>query len=286
MLAGVAAVAVAFIAEEARALDAGAAAGLYISGTSLGGLVGRLVAAPVAELSGSWRWGMLAVSAVAAVAAVLFMFLLPPARRFSPVPRAGAVRQTLYRLGRNLRSPVLLALYALAFLLMGSFVTVFNYVGFMLEGPSFGLSQTAVSLIFLTYLTGTVASSRAVVLVGRWGYVRVLVLSLLALVVGIGFTFADSLVLVVVGLAFITVGFFSGHSVAAALTGVWASAGKAQATALYNVSYYVGGAVVGWLGGFFFAAGGWFLTGLFCAVVVLVVGSGAVLVLRRCVGSV
>lgn len=281
MLAGIASVAVAFIAEESRAVDAGAAAGLYISGTSIGGLLGRLTAAPISEWSGSWRVGMLSVSLMATLAAVLFMVLLPKARRFTPVPRQGAIAETCHRIAENVKNPVLLALYTLAFMFMGTFVTIFNYVGFKLEAAPFELSETAVSLVFLTYLTGTVASSRAARLVSQRGEVFVLSLSLVFMGAGVLLTISDSLFLVIAGLALITLGFFSGHSVAAAQVGVRARAGKAQATALYNMAYYAGGALVGWVGGYFFAAGGWGFAGVFCIVLMLVLGAVSLLVIKR-----
>lgn len=281
MLAGIAAVAVAFIAEEANAKDAGAAAGLYISGTSLGGLIGRVTAAPIAELTGSWRWGMMGVSLLAAIAGILFITLLPRARRFTPVPKDGAVRETIHRLAANFKSRRLRALYLIAFVLMGSFVTVFNYVGFILEQPPFNLSQTASALIFFTFLTGTVASSRAGIEVAKRGAIPVMAVALIIFAAGIALTFIPNLILVIIGLALVTIGFFSCHSVAAALTGVRAREGKAQATALYNVFYYAGGAFVGWIGGYFFAAGGWLLTGSLCIGLLLILGMVALRVLTK-----
>ncbi|MGY2062088.1 MFS transporter, partial [Nocardia gipuzkoensis] len=55
-LAGVPAVAMAYLAEEIGAGGLGAAMGVYIAGTSVGGLAGRLIPAFVLE-GASWRWG-------------------------------------------------------------------------------------------------------------------------------------------------------------------------------------------------------------------------------------
>jgi predicted MFS family arabinose efflux permease len=54
-----------------------------------------------------------------------------------------------------------------------------------------------------------------------------------------------------------TAGFFGAHSIAAGWTGQLASVGKAQASSLYNLSYYTGSSVIGWLGGVAFDADGW-----------------------------
>ena len=43
----------------------------------------------------------------------------------------------------------------LAFLLMGAFVTVYNLLSFRLLGDPYRLPASVVSLLFLTYLVGT-----------------------------------------------------------------------------------------------------------------------------------
>ena len=55
-LGGIPAVAMAYLAEEVNPRYGAVAAGTYISGTSLGGLSGRIVAAPLADFFG-WRVG-------------------------------------------------------------------------------------------------------------------------------------------------------------------------------------------------------------------------------------
>ncbi len=50
-------------------------------------------------------------------------------------------------------------LYAEGFLLMGVFVTLYNYVSFRLEAPPYSLSQAMVGLVFLVYLLGSFSSA-------------------------------------------------------------------------------------------------------------------------------
>ena len=59
-----------------------------------------------------------------------------------------------------LRDPVLRLLYLLAFLLMGAFVTLYNYAGFRLLALPYGLSQAAVSAVFLLYLHRATGEAR------------------------------------------------------------------------------------------------------------------------------
>jgi len=70
--------------------------------------------------------------------------------------------------------PGLRLLFLISFLLMGCFVTVYNYIGFRLLEPPFSLSQTEVGLIFLLYLLGGLSSAMMGDLAGRIGRRRVL----------------------------------------------------------------------------------------------------------------
>ena len=52
---------------------------------------------------------------------------------------------------------------------MGSFVTIYNYIGYRLLGPPFSLSQTEIGLVFAVYLFGILGSAWAGALAGRAG---------------------------------------------------------------------------------------------------------------------
>jgi YNFM family putative membrane transporter len=90
------------------------------------------------------------------------------------------------------------------------------------------------------------------------------------MIAGTLLTLADRLALVIIGLLILTAGAFVVHAVASAWVGHHARVGRAQATALYNVSLYTGSAVIGWVAGFGWVALGW------PATVVVVVGLAAI----------
>jgi predicted MFS family arabinose efflux permease len=254
-LGGIPAIAIAYLNEEVNKAHAALAAGSYVAGTTLGGLAGRLVAGPVGELWG-WRAAALAVSLLATVAAVLFLLLVPKARGFTPAQAAG-LRGASRTLAGHLRNPRLLALYVQAFLMMGGFVAVYNYLGFRLAGPGFGLPATLISLIFLAYLSGTVSSRWAAALTLRFGRRNVLLAGVLLMVAGLALTLTQPLALILLGLVVFTGGFFAAHSIGAGWTGSIATSGRAQAASLYNLSYYLGSSVIGWAGGLVFQSWGW-----------------------------
>lgn len=264
-LGGIPAIAIAYLNEEVNKVNVAVAAGSYVAGTTLGGLAGRLVAGPAAELWG-WRAATLAVSVLATVAAVAFLLLIPKARGFVAVRGAG-FRGSMKVLAGHLGNVRLLALYLQAFLMMGGFVAVYNYLGFRLSAAPFGLPATIISLLFLAYLAGTITSRWGSGLTIRWGRRAVLLAGLALSVAGLALTLTTSLPVIIIGLALFTGGFFAAHSIGAGWTGAIATTGRAQAASLYNLSYYVGSSVLGWAGGLAFQAYGW--TALASAVMVL-----------------
>ncbi|WP_279402354.1 MFS transporter [Arthrobacter sp. JCM 19049] len=131
-LAGVPGTTLAYLAEELSARAVAIASGIYISGTTVGGLVGRLLAAWVAQPLG-WRWGVAAVSLLAAAAMIVFFIKAPRAQGFTPVPDVH-LRPVLRRFRACLQGRRRI-LYLQGFLLMGGFVAAYNYLAFRLEAP-------------------------------------------------------------------------------------------------------------------------------------------------------
>ncbi|WNG82219.1 MFS transporter [Mycobacterium sp. ITM-2016-00316] len=252
MLGGVPAIAIAYLTEEVDAGNAARAAGSYVAGTTIGGLAGRLVTGPLAEHAG-WRVGVLAVAVLCGLSAVAFVRLAPAARGFRPAPGGDLAGRLL----DNLRSPRQLALYSQAFLLMGGFVALYNFLGFRLTAAPFHLPQTLVSLVFLAYLAGTFTSARAGAGAGRFGRRKVLLGSIATMIVGTALTVSDHIAVVLLGLVIATAGFFGAHAIASGWVAYAAGTGKTQASSLYNLFYYAGSSAVGWFGGLAFDAAGW-----------------------------
>jgi len=286
MVGGVPAIAIAYLSEEIEPRHAARAAGTYVAGTSIGGLLGRLVAGPVAELA-NWRIGVFAVAVLCAIAAALFIGLVPKPHGFVPrhLRGPGTEGVLLSRLAVNVRSPRMLALYAQGLLLMGGFVALYNYLGFRLSAAPFNLPQTLISLLFVAYLAGTWSAAQAGVLAARFGRRPVLLIAIVAMVVGVLLTLSTVLVVVLTGLLVATAGFFAGHAVASGWTGAEAIVGRAQASSLYNLFYYAGSSLFGWLGGVFFVSWGWAGTAAMIAFLALVAGVLAVWLLNGPDGS-
>jgi YNFM family putative membrane transporter len=252
-LAGMPAVAMAYLADEVAPGALGRAMGLVIGGNAIGGMGGRLLAGVGADLGG-WRVALLGVGLLSATCAAITVRTLPASRSFTP-RRLGA--GMLGRLCAQLTEPGLVRLYAMGALLMGTFVAVFNGLGFRLTAAPYGLGQAALACVSLVYPIGSVSSARAGTLADRLGRRAVLPGGVLVALAGLALTAAHALPLIVLGIAVLTAGFFAAHSVSSSWIGRRAPAHAAQASALYLLAYYGGSSLAGPLAGTAWTAGGW-----------------------------
>jgi len=254
-LGGAPAVAMAYLAEEIEPQALGFAMGLYIGGTALGGMTGRVLTGLAADLGG-WRTALAVIGALGLASAVGFAALLPGSKNFVRRPGLNAAYH-LNAWGGHLSARGLPWLFAIGFLVMGGFVAVYNYAGFLLTGPSFGLSQAAAGAIFLVYLFGMVASSLAGAAGDRFGRAPVLAVGLLIFAAGLGLTLAPALLALIAGIALVTIGFFVAHGIATGWVGQMANGAKGHAASLYLLAYYLGSSVLGSAGGWFWTKDGW-----------------------------
>nr|WP_295786643.1 MFS transporter [Rhodoferax sp.] len=253
-LGGMPAVAIAYLGEEIEKTSLGTSIGLYIAGSAFGGMFGRLVAALISDHF-SWRVAFAVLGAAGLYAAWDFWRSLPPARNFRPATHswrdlAGGVRQ-------HFMDPGLAMLFCLAFLLMGCFVSLYNFIGYRLLAAPFNLSHSAMGAISLLYLLGIGSAVWVGRLVDRVGRRGVLWLVLLTMLCGLVLTLSQSLPIVILGTAIFTFGFFASHSVASSWVARRASAPKALASALYLFFYYLGSSVVGSFTGLLWERNAW-----------------------------
>lgn len=254
VLAGLPAVAMAYLSEEMESSSLGFSMGLYIGGSALGGMLGRVVASNLAELW-SWRGAMAVIGLFSLFAGVEFWRSLPASKRFRKSEfHPGAI---VAGLRSHLQNPGLPWLFLLAFLLMGCFVSLYNYMGFRLMQPQFGLRQSHISTIFSLYLTGIFSSVATGGMADKFGRRRVLWVAISIMLGGLLLTLSDSLLLIIPGIALFTFGFFGSHSVASSWVGRRARAPQALASAMYLFCYYLGSSVIGSLAGTAWSSRGW-----------------------------
>ncbi|MGV9562130.1 MFS transporter [Streptomyces sp. NPDC003480] len=253
-LAGLPASATAYLAEEVSPKALITAIGLFVAGNSVGGMSGRVITGWVAQEWG-WRVSVGTIGVIAVACAVAFRLLLPVPKHFTP----GSLRpRVMARTVRgHLANPLLRRLYAIGALFMMVFGGVYTVIGYRLTEQPFGLPQGIIGSIFLVYLVGTVSASAAGRLVSRLGRRGALYLAGGTTTAGLLLSLTSTLPLVLLGLVLITAGFFAGHAVASSAVSHTAQQGRAQASALYQSSYYLGSSTGSTVGAMAFHAAGW-----------------------------
>jgi len=247
------AVAVAYIGDEWSTKEATTAAGIYSSGSSLGGFSGRLVTGLLADYIG-WRAGFAALAAIAFAGAIAVAFLLPYERRFV---RSDGLLASGRQMPAHFRNRQLLATYAVGFGVLFNFICTFTFISFHLAAAPYNLSASWLGAIFVVYLVGSVLTPWTGWAVGRFGR-RAFMVGVIALwIAGIALTLAPSLPLIVAGLA---LGAGCGLICQAVSTGyvtTTAKAGRSSAVGLYVTSFYTGGSFGAAAGGIAWTIGGW-----------------------------
>ena len=253
-LAGLPAVAMAYLGEEIEPKSLGMAMGLYISGNSVGGMAGRIISGSLTDYF-SWHIALIGIGIIGLFASFIFWFVLPQSTHFKAQPFK--IKHLGTSLFTHFKTPGLIYLFLIGFLLAGGFVSLFNYIGFELIKPPYSLSQTFVGFIFIVYIVGTFSSTWMGMLADQYGKRRILQLSLIILLIGGCMTLNLNIWLKIFGLAIFTYGFFACHSIISTWVGKLATHDKAQAASLYLFSYYIGGGIGGTIGGTFYHQFDW-----------------------------
>lgn len=269
VLAGLPGTAAVYLREEIHPSYSTSATGLYIFGTTLGGLVGRIGSSGTIELVDllgldgllgldASHWALLVTGLIGVVCAIACWALLPESRGF--VPHRDSVAELVRKFGRAFTDPVLVGLYLIGALGMGTFVGAFNVLGFRLEAAPYLLSVGAVGLLYLVYPVGGYAGALANRLADRTSLRRVIIIGPVTALVGIGLMATRPLWLIIVGMGVLAVGFFVVHSLASAWVATRATASvgvPAQAASMYMLFYYAGSSINGNLTPLAWEGGGW-----------------------------
>ncbi|ALV92225.1 MULTISPECIES: MFS transporter [Pantoea] len=265
-LSGVAAVGMTYLSEEIHPRVIAFSMGLYISGNSIGGMSGRLLTGVLTDFF-SWRVAVGVIGCFSLAGALMFWKILPASRHFRPASLRP--RSLLINFRLHWRDKGLPFLFAEGFLLMGAFVTLFNYIGYRLLSAPWSLSQAVVGLLSVVYLTGSWSSPKAGAMTSRFGRGPVMIGATAIMLAGLLLTAFNSLWVILPGMMLFTAGFFAAHSVASGWIGPRARRAKGQASSLYLFSYYVGSSVAGTLGGVFWHNYGWMGVTAFISVLLL-----------------
>lgn len=241
-IAALPAAAMAYLGEEIAPGARGRVMGMYIAGNALGGMFGRFLSAVVTQYS-NWHVGLMALAMTGVLCTILFWRLLPPARHFKS--RSLAPMALWQDIRRIYTDPGLPWLFCTAFLIMGAFVSIYNYLGFRLSEAPYHLGPAAIGAVFLLYAVGSASSAWAGHLADRYGRGKIMLWMISAMAVGVLATINAELGIIVLGLAIFTFGYFATHAIASGWVGFRAGERRGLVSALYLSSYYLGSSFLG-----------------------------------------
>lgn len=237
----------AYLAEHCSAEQTATALAAYITGVVASNLVGRLVAASIADLFG------LATSfyffAILNLAGALLVVL--NLRRISSLGAAGKRPSSLASWGEHLRNPALRATFGIGFLILFAFIGIFTYVNFVLVRAPISIDRMSLGLVYLVFLPAMITTPLAGRFALLFGPRPALWAGLLVALAGLPLLLLPSLIGVLLGMVLVGVGTFFAQAIGTGYVGRAAKSDRATASGLYLASYYLGGlagaAVIGQL---------------------------------------
>ena len=258
MVPGIIAVVITYIGEEWPPDRVAFIMSIYVSGTALGGFIGRVSSGILADWF-SWRVSFLVLGTVALAGAGAVAAWLPSGRRRPPTsPTSGGPLSFPYQVQALFRSRRLVATFAVGFNVLFSLVGVFTWITFHLAAAPFFLSTTALSSLFFVYLIGLVVTPAAGLLITKVGLRAGIAGAICCSIIGVLLTLAPSLPVVILGLTMLSTGVFISQTASQSHLRVAAPAGsRVTAAGLYITCYYLGGTAAGVVPGAFWALGKW-----------------------------
>jgi len=246
-------VTVAYIGDEWPPRDVARVAGLYVTGSAIGGFSGRFIPGILTDMIG-WRSAIQIVALITLLAAVLVTLMLPRERQFV---RSGGLLLSLSQMLRHFRDRRLVATFAIGFGVLFNFIAVFTYVSFHLAGPPYFFSPTLLGALFFTYLVSSPLlpwTGRAIALFGR----RRFVLGTIALwIVGALLLLAPPVPIIIAGLTLCAICGMLCQTVSTGYVTLTAKEGRSSAVGLYASTFYVGGSAGAFLTGIAWSTAGW-----------------------------
>ena len=250
---GIIAVMLAYVNEEWAGRGVGRAMSSYVTGTVIGGFLGRFISGIIAA-HWHWRSTFLVLAALDLIGAFVVRAWLPLAKNFV---RAEHLQQVLRQAKDHLRNPRLLANFGMGASALFALVGCFTYANFYLAAAPFHLNSAQLGSIFFVYLVGVVITPQSGRFLDRSGFRHTTVVYCTMMVAGLTLTLVQSLPVVVIGLAIFSSGVFVAQAAATVQTGAIAGRARSSAAGLYVAFYYLGGSMGATLTDFFWRWEGW-----------------------------
>ncbi|MFZ0526372.1 MAG: MFS transporter [Xanthobacteraceae bacterium] len=244
---------VAYIGDEWPPRDVARVAGLYVTGSAIGGFSGRFIPGILTDVIG-WRSAIQVVALITLVAAVIVALMLPRERQFV---RSGGLLLSLSQMFRHFRDRRLVATFAIGFGVLFNFIAAFTYVSFHLAGPPYFFSPTLLGALFFTYLVSSPLlpwTGRAIALFGRR---RLVFGTIVVWIAGALLLLAPPVWIIIGGLTLCAVCGMLCQTISTGYVTLTAKEGRSSAVGFYASIFYIGGSAGAFLTGIAWTTAGW-----------------------------
>jgi YNFM family putative membrane transporter len=253
-LSGVSAVALAYLSEEVSISIIGLIISLYLSGNTIGGMLGRVITTLISGWGG-WRMAAVVIGVLSLGVGLVFYRYIPESLHFKPqkvlIPKKFKGMKLL------LKNPLFLGMFMVAALIMGIFVSIYNYLSFRLEAPPFSLPHYIIAMIFLMYIIGVAGSIISGKRSDSMNPSRLLKGLLILMATGLFLLKIEKLWVIIFGLGLFTFAFFGAHTMASRIISQYSTQNKSEVTCLYWLFYYMGSSLAGYFTGMILAEYQW-----------------------------
>lgn len=255
LLSGATSVCLAYISEEVSASKKLKITGFYMSGNAIGGMLGRVLSAQIAH-EYSWQTASLWMGGMGIILAILFFVSAPQSQHF--IPKKQSFKMMIKTNLMIVFNRKLFRYYLTGFLLLGVFVSLYNYMAFFLTQSPFNISKDWISLFYFLYIAGVLGSSS----VSFWqqkipnpnGILKAMTLIGM---LGLSLLFLQNKWMVICGISIFTYAFFIAHTVCSKQVGEMYQNKKSVTIAVYLLSYYLGASILGSSTGLIISQFGW-----------------------------
>ena len=250
---GITVVLIAYVGEEFSGRAMARLMSLYVSGTVLGGFLGRFLLGHLSEWMG-WRGAFYVMAGLSLASAFFVWNQLPPSRQFVAKPKLQTALSTLWA---HLHNRYVLTACALGGCVLFSLVGCFTYINLYLADEPYRLSSGQLANIFAVYLIGMVITPLSAKLINRFGAARTVMMAVGMSVLGVLATLLTPLAGIVAALVLMSSGVFITQAATISYIAVNVKEGRSLASGLYYMAYYTGGTFGAWLCGLAYAGKGW-----------------------------
>ncbi|PCE27216.1 MFS transporter [Burkholderia ubonensis] len=250
---GITVVTIAYIGEEFYGRDMTRMVSAYVSGSVLGGFLGRFL---FGQLSAwiPWRSAFLVMAILNLVGALLVWRSLPPSRNFVANRQLAAALKSVRG---HLCNKALLSACALGMCVLFSLVGCFTYVSIHLAAEPFGLSTAQLANVFAVYLLGVLVTPITGKIMPHLGTRKTVLVALSISSCGLLITLLPTAWGIVLALAIMSSGVFVTQSATISFIAQNVQGGRSLASGLYYMAYYGGGFMGAWICGIAYTYGAW-----------------------------